>query len=379
VNQNKKIYIIAGEASGDVHGGNLVKALLKINSNLTIRGWGGDEMQKAGADLVQHYKQTAFMGFWEVVKNLPTIFSLIKLAKKDISNFKPDVLILIDYAGFNLRMAKYAKNLGIKTVYYISPKVWAWKSGRVNKIKAYVDKMLVIFPFEKQFYKKHNYEVEYVGNPLLDEIAKHQQINKTASYPKKHLIKTSYPKKYIALLPGSRKQEVNKMLPILVATARRFKNEEFVIAGLSTLGKNLYKQHLNHLPNVQLWMDKTQQLYQQSKAAIVTSGTATLEAALYNVPQMVVYKSSRLSYEIGKRVVKVKYISLVNLIMDKPVVLELIQHNCTIEKISRELYLMLENGAYRNKIFNHYHLLQQKLGKVGASTKAASIILTEVL
>lgn len=379
MNQNKKIYIIAGEASGDVHGGNLVKALLKLNPELIIRAWGGDEMKNAGANLVQHYKQTAFMGFWEVVKNLPAIFSFIKSAKKDIDCFNPDVLILIDYAGFNLRMAKYAKTLGIKTVYYISPKVWAWKSSRIKKIKAYVDKMLVIFPFEKQFYKKHKYEVEYVGNPLLDEISKHQQINKTVSYKKNHLTKPSYPKKYIALLPGSRRQEISKMLPILIATAQRFKNEAFVIAGLSTLGENLYQQYFNHLPNVQLWMDKTQQLYQQSKAAIVTSGTATLEAALYEVPQMVVYKTSPVSYQIGKRVVKVNYISLVNLIMNKPLVLELIQHNCTIEKISKELYLLLENSAYQTKIINQYKVLQQKLGGSGASKKAATLILKEFL
>jgi len=365
VNQKKKIYIIAGEASGDVHGGNLVKALLNKNPNLVIRGWGGDEMQNAGMELVQHYKQTAFMGFWEVVKNLTTIFNLIKLAKKDIASFNPNTLILIDYPGFNLRMAKYAKSLGIKTVYYISPKVWAWKSSRVKKIKACVDKMLVIFPFEKQFYKKHNYKVDYVGNPLLDEIAKHQQTNKA-----------SYKKKYIALLPGSRKQEINKMLPILIAVSKRFKNEQFVIAGLSTIGENFYKRYFANLPNVELWMDKTQELYQQSKAAIVTSGTATLEAALYNVPQMVVYKSSALSYEIGKRVVKIKYISLVNLIMNKPVVLELIQHNCTVGKINQVLYLLLESKSYRTKMFNRYQLLQQKLGGPGASIKAASIILT---
>jgi len=351
----------------------LVKALFRLNQNLTIKGWGGDEMQNAGTELVQHYKQTAFMGFWEVLKNLPTILNLIKKAKQNIAQFKPDVLILIDYPGFNLRIAKYAKSLGIKTVYYISPKVWAWKSSRVKQIKAYVDKMLIIFPFEKQFYKKHNYEVEYVGNPLLDEIAKHQQNEEELN------TKASYQKKYIALLPGSRTQEIDKMLPVLVAIAQRFKNEQFIIAGLSVIGESFYQQHFSHLPNVQLWLDRTQQLYQQSKAAIVTSGTATLEAALYKVPQMVVYKSSNLSYQIAKRVIKIKYISLVNLIVDKPVVLELIQNDCTLKNISNELYFLLENKDYRNAMLNQYQLMQQKLGEAGASKKAAEVILNEIL
>jgi len=347
--------------------------LFRLNQNLTIKGWGGDEMQNAGTELVQHYKQTAFMGFWEVLKNLPTILNLIKKAKQNIAQFKPDVLILIDYPGFNLRIAKYAKSLGIKTVYYISPKVWAWKSSRVKQIKAYVDKMLIIFPFEKQFYKKHNYEVEYVGNPLLDEIAKHQQNEEELN------TKASYQKKYIALLPGSRTQEIDKMLPVLVAIAQRFKNEQFIIAGLSVIGESFYQQHFSHLPNVQLWLDRTQQLYQQSKAAIVTSGTATLEAALYKVPQMVVYKSSNLSYQIAKRVIKIKYISLVNLIVDKPVVLELIQNDCTLKNISNELYFLLENKDYRNAMLNQYQLMQQKLGEAGASKKAAEVILNEIL
>ena len=347
--------------------------MFRLNQNLTIKGWGGDEMQNAGTELVQHYKQTAFMGFWEVLKNLPTILNLIKKAKQNIAQFKPDVLILIDYPGFNLRIAKYAKSLGIKTVYYISPKVWAWKSSRVKQIKAYVDKMLIIFPFEKQFYKKHNYEVEYVGNPLLDEIAKHQQNEEELN------TKASYQKKYIALLPGSRTQEIDKMLPVLVAIAQRFKNEQFIIAGLSVIGESFYQQHFSHLPNVQLWLDRTQQLYQQSKAAIVTSGTATLEAALYKVPQMVVYKSSNLSYQIAKRVIKIKYISLVNLIVDKPVVLELIQNDCTLKNISNELYFLLENKDYRNAMLNQYQLMQQKLGEAGASKKAAEVILNEIL
>ena len=347
--------------------------MFRLNQNLTIKGWGGDEMQNAGTELVQHYRQTAFMGFWEVLKNLPTILNLIKKAKQNIAQFKPDVLILIDYPGFNLRIAKYAKSLGIKTVYYISPKVWAWKSSRVKQIKAYVDKMLIIFPFEKQFYKKHNYEVEYVGNPLLDEIAKHQQNEDELN------TKASYQKKYIALLPGSRTQEITKMLPVLVAIAQRFKNEQFIIAGLSVIGESFYQQHFSHLPNVQLWLDKTQQLYQQSKAAIVTSGTATLEAALYKVPQMVVYKSSNLSYQIAKRVIKIKYISLVNLIVDKPVVLELIQNDCTLKNISNELYFLLENKDYRNAMLNQYQLMQQKLGEAGASKKAAEVILNEIL
>jgi len=233
--------------------------------------------------------------------------------------------------------------------------------------------MLIIFPFEKQFYKKHNYEVEYVGNPLLDEIAKHQQNEEELN------TKASYQKKYIALLPGSRTQEIDKMLPVLVAIAKRFKNEQFIIAGLSVIGESFYQQHFSHLPNVQLWLDRTQQLYQQSKAAIVTSGTATLEAALYKVPQMVVYKSSNLSYQIAKRVIKIKYISLVNLIVDKPVVLELIQNDCTLKNISNELYFLLENKDYRNAMLNQYQLMQQKLGEAGASKKAAEVILNEIL
>lgn len=358
-----------------MHGGNLVKAFLQLNPNLKIRAWGGDAMKSAGAELVQHYKQMAFMGFWEVIKNLPTIFNLMNLAKQDIAQFKPDVLILIDYPGFNLRIAKYAKGLGINTVYYISPKVWAWKSSRVKQIKAYVDKMLVIFPFEKQFYKKHNFEVEYVGNPLLDEITIHQKSTENDE----NILNPSYQKKYIALLPGSRKQEINKMLPVLIAIAQRFKNEQFVVAGLSTINKNSYQQHLRHLPNIELWIDRTQALYQQSKAAIVTSGTATLEAALYNVPQMVVYKSSNLSYQIAKRVIKIKYISLVNLIMDKQVVLELIQDNCTKQKISNELYLLLENKSYRKTMLQQYEQLQIKLGGVGASYKAADVVINSFL
>ncbi|MFC6269579.1 lipid-A-disaccharide synthase [Frigoriflavimonas asaccharolytica] len=365
-----KYYIIAGEASGDLHGSNLLKALIKKDNTAEFRFWGGDLMEKAvGFPPVKHYKDLAFMGFLEVAKNLRTIFKNIKFCKEDIKNYKPDVLILIDYPGFNLRIAEFAKSLGIKVVYYISPQLWAWKEGRVEKIKKYVDEMLVILPFEKEFYKKHHVDAHFVGHPLLDAISDLPELS-IDTFKKEHQLND---KKIIALLPGSREQEVEKMLQIMLSVRSYFTDYQFVIAGAPSLPKSFYQNFVDE--NVHFVSNRTYDLLRCSEAALVTSGTATLETALLNIPEVVCYKSSQISYEIGKRVVKnIKYISLVNLIMDREVVKELIQKDLNTNNLVSELNLILDEN--RTKILEEYKQLRDKLGGAGASEVAAEIIIS---
>ncbi len=364
-----KYYIIAGEASGDLHGSNLIKALKTKDSQAEFRFWGGDLMAKAvGENPVKHYRDLAFMGFLEVAKNLKTILGNIKFCKKDIENYRPDILILIDYPGFNLRIAEFAKKLGIKVVYYISPQLWAWKEGRVETVKKYVDEMLVILPFEKEFYKKHSVDAYFVGHPLLDAISDLPEID-VEQFKKENGLNE---KEIIALLPGSRKQEVEKMLQMMISVRPSFPEYQFVIAGAPSLDKDFYEKFVDD--DVHFVSNKTYDLLRCSKAALVTSGTATLETALLNIPEVVCYKSSRISYEIGKRIVKnIKYISLVNLIMDKEVVKELIQDDLNIKNLVKELNLVLKD--HRSTILNEYEILRKKLGGKGASDNAAEIIL----
>lgn len=364
-----KYYIIAGEASGDLHASNLMKAILHKDQNAGFRFWGGDLMAKVAQNRpVKHYKELAFMGFLEVAMNLRTILKNIKICKEDIKNYKPDVLILVDYPGFNLRIAEYAKKLGIKVVYYISPQLWAWKEGRVETIKKYVDEMLVILPFEKDFYKKHQVNAHFVGHPLLDAISDLEPIN-TEEFKQKNGLNE---KEIIALLPGSRKQEVEKMLELMLSVRSFFKDYQFVIAGAPSLTKDFYQKFVDD--DVHFVSNKTYDLLRSSKAALVTSGTATLETALLNIPEIVCYRSSQISYEIAKRVVKnIKYISLVNLIMDREVVKELIQKDLNTDNLVEELKVILD-GQKRDEMLQNFELLREKLGGKGASEHAAEII-----
>ncbi|MGI9526679.1 MAG: lipid-A-disaccharide synthase [Weeksellaceae bacterium] len=365
-----KYYIIAGEASGDLHGSNLMKEIQQQDANAEFRFWGGDLMQKVGGTLVKHYRELAFMGFSEVVMNLRTIFKNIATCKKDIASWQPDVVIFIDYPGFNLRIAPYVKQLGIKTVYYISPQVWAWKSGRVKKIKQVIDKMLVILPFEKDYYKNQwDYEVDFVGHPLIDAIEQKETPNLNAFKTKWGLDD----RPIIALLPGSRKQEINTKLPIMLSVTKDFPAYQFVIAGAPGQERSFYQSFLNDQTRVV--ENQTYNLLQLSHAALVTSGTATLETALLNVPEVVCYKGSYISYQIGKRVVKhIEYISLVNLIMDRKVVTELIQGDLNYKNLKRELNLILA-GKAREQMLNDFEVLRQKLGGNGASEVAATKII----
>ncbi|WP_294302024.1 lipid-A-disaccharide synthase [uncultured Chryseobacterium sp.] len=363
-----KYYIIAGEASGDLHGSNLMKALKIKDPAAEFRFWGGDLMAMQGGTLVKHYRDLAFMGFLEVAMNLRTILNNIKFCKEDIRNNRPDVLILVDYPGFNLRIAKFAKELGIKVVYYISPQLWAWKEGRVEIIKKYVDEMMVILPFEEDFYKKHGVHSHFVGHPLLDAISTLENVD-IEKFKKEHGLNE---KEIIALLPGSRKQEVEKMLAMMLSVRPYFKEYQFVIAGAPSLPKEFYQHYVDD--NVHFVSNKTYDLLRCSKAALVTSGTATLETALLNVPEVVCYRGSKISYAIAKRLVKnIKYISLVNLIMDREVVKELIQNDLNTNNLVEELKKIL-NTDKRFEVFRDYELLKEKLGGKGASENAAEVI-----
>ena len=364
-----KYYIIAGEASGDLHGSNLIRALHQADNQATVRCWGGDKMQAAGAELVKHYRDLAFMGFTEVLMNLRTIFRNLRFCKEDILRFQPDVVVLIDYPGFNLRIAKWAHEQGFKVVYYISPQVWAWKENRVKMMKTCIDRMLVILPFEKDYFKnKWNWDVEYVGHPLVEVIA---QKKSAGAEP---LLANADP--CIALLPGSRKQEILKKLPVMLAVTLRFPQYQFVVAKAPGVDEAFYDGLLKDYPNVSWVANRTYDLLLQSRAALVTSGTATLETALFQVPEVVCYKGSAISYQIAKRVIRVKYISLVNLIMDRPVVKELIQHDLTEENLERELTLLLTNKEKQQQLQLDYQQLWDVLSQGGhASAKAASAIL----
>lgn len=363
-----KYYLISGEASGDLHGSNLIHELKKKDPEAEFRCWGGDLMEQAGAVLVKHYRDLAFMGFTEVIKNLPTIFRNINYCKTDIQNWQPDVLVLIDYPGFNLRIAAWAKEQGFKVVYYISPQVWAWKANRVKKMKQCIDKMLCILPFEKYYYKnKWNWDVEYVGHPLVEVIDRKV---KEASYNQQATDNPS--KATIALLPGSRKQEIGKKLPVMLSVAAHFPDYQFVVAMAPGLDDDFYRPFLTAAPNVGSVSNQTYELLLRSTAALVTSGTATLETALLKVPEIVCYKGSSISYQIAKRLVNIKYISLVNLIMDKPVVKELIQDELNTENLVTELRLILENKEYRGQILSDYDALWNRLSEGGNASSAAA-------
>lgn len=367
-----KYYIISGEASGDLHGSNLIRELKKADNIADIRCWGGDLMERAGGKLVRHYRDLAFMGFIEVVMNLQTIIKNLSFCKKDIAQYKPDVIVLIDYPGFNLRIAEWAKKNGFKVVYYISPQVWAWKENRVKHIKKNVDKMLVILPFEKEFYQKWSYDVEYVGHPLADvvesAISDIDPLPETAVSPLNE-------NNIIALLPGSRAQEVLRKLPVMLEVSRSFPEYRFIIAKAPSLDDSFYNSLMEPYKNVRSIRNKTYQLLLQSKAALVTSGTATLETALFQVPQVVCYKGSNISYQIAKRLVKVKFISLVNLIMDKEVVKELIQDDMNVNNVRRELTRILKDTEAINRMKQDYADLKKLLSEGGrASEKVARSI-----
>ena len=362
-----KYYVIAGERSGDLHASNLMKAILENDPEADFRFWGGDAMQQVGGTMIKHYQDTAFMGFMTVLKNLRKIRGFIKLCKKDILEYQPDVVVLVDYAGFNLRIAKFAKQHNLSTFFYISPKVWAWNTKRAYKIKAIIDRMFVIFPFEKGFYKKFDYEVDYVGNPLLDAIA---DFKPNADFRQKHDLDN---RPIIALLPGSRKQEVEKLLPVMVDSTEAFPNHQFVIAGVNNLPDALYEVAQNK-PQVKIIYENTYDLLTQAEAAIVTSGTATLETGLFKIPQVVVYKTSPLTYSIAKRLIKTDYISLVNLVAGKEVVKELIQKECNAEMVARELKKLIDGGADRSKVLDDYDQLQQLMGETGASHRAGTLM-----
>jgi lipid-A-disaccharide synthase len=362
-----KYYIIAGEASGDLHGSNLIKELRKLDAKADIRCWGGDLMQAAGATLVKHYRDLAIMGFVEVVLKLRTVLNNIKFCKQDITEFKPDVLVLIDYPGINLRISAWAKPLGYKTVFYISPQVWAWKESRVPKMKQTIDKMMVILPFEKDYYEsKWQWEVEYVGHPLVRVIEEEKQKPQAAPLANKPII---------ALLPGSRKQEILKKLPIMLEVSKNFTQCQFVVAKAPGQDDSFYDTILQPYNNVSSVRNETYKLLRQAKAALVTSGTATLETALFGVPEVVCYKGSNISYQIAKRLIKVKYISLVNLIMDKLVVKELIQDELTPENLTAELTKLLGDEERRKQVAQDYQGLKNLLSAGGdASARAAESI-----
>jgi len=365
-----KYYVIAGEASGDLHGANLMKELFKQDPQADIRFWGGDLMEKAGGTLVKHYRDLAFMGFAEVVQNLSTILNNIKFCKQDITAFNPDVLIFIDYPGFNMRIAEWAKKLDYKTHYYISPQIWAWKENRIKAIKRDVDHMYIILPFEKDFYEnKHNFKVEFVGHPLIDAIHNRTHTNEVA-FRKEHNLDD---RPVIALLPGSRKQEISKMLSGMLSVVNDFPDYQFVIAGAPSQEYSFYKQFLGS-SSVKFISNKTYDLLSIAHAALVTSGTATLETALFKVPEVVCYKGNWISYQIAKRVVTLKYISLVNLILDKEIVKELIQGNFNTKNIRAELQKIL-TAEYRLNLLKQYDLLEEKLGGFGASEKTANLII----
>lgn len=367
-----KYYIIAGEASGDLHGSNLMKELKKKDPQAEFRFWGGDLMKEQGGEPVKHYRDLAFMGFAEVIMNLGTILSNIKFCKKDIQSWKPDAVILIDYPGFNLRIAEFVKSLGIKVYYYISPQIWAWKTGRVHTIKKFVDRMFVILPFEKDFYRKFDYDVDFVGHPLLDAMKDLPDLD-LEQFKSENLLDE---RKIIALLPGSRKQEIKVKLPIMLSVQKDFPEYQFVVAGAPSQDKNFYQEVAGK--DLKIVSGKTYDLLRASEAALVTSGTATLEAALLNTPEVVCYKGSRISYEIGKRVVKhIEYISLVNLIMNREVVKELIQNELNSKNLKSELKKILTEPK-RSEILNDYKELREKLGGPGASERTAELIVEDL-
>jgi lipid-A-disaccharide synthase len=370
-----RYFIIAGEQSGDLHGSNLMQGLFQADPGAEIICWGGDLMESAGAKLLMHYRKLAFMGFVAVIKNLGAISKNLSLCKQQISEYKPDVVIFIDYPGFNLRIARYAKNEGYKTFYYISPKFWAWNEGRVKKVKQFIDRMFIIFPFEVDFYRKHGIAVEYKGNPLVDETEK-----RISSFGSKDNIRKNLSfgeKPVIALLAGSRRHEIELILPQMIRIVRFFPEYNFILAGVKNIPDELYKKIIGD-NQVTLFKDKTYEILYVSEAALVTSGTATLEAALLGTPQVVCYKGDFFSMLIAWMVVKVKYISLVNLIMGSEIIRELVQYDLKEKRLAAELKAILPGGLRRNEILSGYGLLREKLGPAGASGRIAKEMVKEL-
>lgn len=370
-----KYFIIAGEQSGDLHGSNLVKRIADTDKNSEIFCWGGDLMEAAGAKLLVHYRKLAFMGFAEVLKNLGAIRRNLSLCKQQILDLKPDVVIFIDYPGFNLRIAEFARKAGFRTFYYISPKFWAWNEGRVRKVKKNVDRMFIIFPFEVDFYRKHNIDVEYYGNPLVDETEK-----RIASFPSKSEILRSLgmdEKPVIALLAGSRRHEIEKILPQMLKVVRHFPEYRFILAGVRNIPEEIYTRIIGNEPVI-LVKDRTYEILHISQASLVTSGTATLEAALLGVPQVVCYKSDLFTILIAWAVVRVKYISLVNLIMNSEIIRELVQYDLNKKNLLRELGAILPGGKNHDKIISGYEALKKKLGPAGASGRIACEMISEL-
>jgi lipid-A-disaccharide synthase len=363
-----RYFIIAGEQSGDLHGSNLVKELFRHEPQAGIKCWGGDLMESAGADLLMHYRNTAFMGFVGVLKNLGAIKRNFTICKQQIIEFNPDVVILIDYPGFNFRIAEFAKKSGFRVFYYISPKLWAWKEGRVKRVRMFVDRMYIIFPFEVDFYRKHNIEVGYHGNPLLDETER-----KLMAFPSRDSVRKSLGlgnKPVIAMLAGSRKSEVRDILPAMIKAIHYFPEYQFVLAGVKNLPDELYQNIIREHPLI-IIKDKTYEILYVSEAALVKSGTATLETALFNIPQIVCFKADLISMIIGWIVIRVKYISLVNLIAGSEVVKELIQYSLNEKNLASELKAILPGGSKREKMFEDYNRVREILGPAGASERVA--------
>jgi lipid-A-disaccharide synthase len=365
-----KYYIIAGEASGDLHASNLMRELKQRDPRAEFRCWGGDLMAAQGATLVKHIRDISFMGFVEVAVNLKTILRNIRFCKEDILQYKPDVVILVDYPGFNLRIAEFAKKNRFRVFYYISPQVWAWKQGRVHKIKRVVDRMFVILPFEKQFYAKFDCAVDFVGHPLLDAIA-HFHSSRTRSDLRERFGLGDGP--IVALLPGSRRQEIKNMLKTMLSVVPHFPDTTFVVAATPDIPKEFYNEIIGQ-SNVRVVVRETYALLSVARAALVTSGTATLETGLFGVPEAVCYRGSALSVAIARKVIKIKYISLVNLILDRPAVKEFIQHDLSTTNLLTELKLLLDDGSYRNQMLNDLNALKEQLGGFGASAKAAELM-----
>ena len=365
-----RYYIIAGEASGDLHGSNLIREIYQLDRNAKIKAWGGDKMQNAGAKIVKHYRELSFMGFYEVLKNLKTILKNIKFCKKDILDFNPDKIIFIDYPGFKLMIAKWAKKNNFNTNYYIAPQIWAWNESRINAIKNDIDNLYVILPFEKKYFEeKHNFSVKFLGHPLLDSINQYHK-SKKEDFFNKH--KLSNKKEIISILPGSRRQEIKKILGVMLEVIEDFPNYQFVIAGAPNIDLNFY-QNIIQKKSVIVIENETYALLSNSKASLVTSGTATLEASIFKIPQVVCYKTSFISYFFAKIFVKIKFISLVNLIMEKEIIKELIQSKCSKQNIIKELKIVLDLEK-RHNLMSKYDKLISLLGSSGSSKRVAKDI-----
>lgn len=390
-----RYYLVAGEASGDLHGSNLIKGLKALDKQAEFRCWGGDLMESEGAVLVKHYKESAIMGFVEVLTNLNKITRNLKECKKDIETYHPDVLILIDYPGFNFRIAEFAKKRGLKVFYYIAPKVWAWKESRVHKLRKFTDRLFIIFPFEVDYFKKWGINAIYRGNPLLDSVDNYQyhqldlvtdnQSTNSSSIHSSHPKEDSLPppppshKPLVALLAGSRRSEISYLLPRMIEVAKRHPNYRFILAGAPSIEKSYYESFLVPAKSeIEIISGDTYSILKQSDAAIISSGTASLEAALLRTPQVVCYGGNEISYQIARRLVKLKYISLANLIMDEGLFKELIQHDCTPDAISAELQQLINNTEYRQKMIADFNRVREVLGGKGASDKVAAAMLEEL-